>query len=102
MKVASPILTRQTTSQESSEKLAVGSIWNLINKCWDRDPRNRPSCEDIWRFITDLGIRETRPPISSNSASDLAVWEAMRATWDSKIDYQRVYNILFRTSGILS
>lgn len=67
-------------------------------KCWSSNPRDRPSCEEIWHFIKDLGVRDTRPPIPPHRGGDATVWEDIRAAWDSKIDYQRVYNVLTQVS----
>lgn len=76
------------------------SMWNLMARCWDYNPRNRPSCEEILRFIVDSEIRDARLPVSSWEAGNpLDIWEAMRATWDFKIDYHRVYDILFHVSN---
>lgn len=73
-------------------------IWKLMIRCWSSSPRDRPSCEEVWHFIIDLGTRDTRPPIPSQRGSDVAVWEGIRATWDSKIDYQRVYDVLAKVN----
>ncbi|KAF9449951.1 kinase-like protein [Macrolepiota fuliginosa MF-IS2] len=68
-------------------------MWGLMNKCWRYNPRDRPSCEEIWRFLMDLEIIDPRPP-----AKQFDVGEVGRKTWDSRIDYPRVYDLLFHIS----
>ena len=61
-------------------------MWNLMARCWEYTPRDRPSCEEILRYIMDSKIRDTRVPVLLQAGNPLAVWEDMRATWDFKID----------------
>lgn len=110
LRAPDPISTEVTSGKVKSREISKiryqrgeqisERMWNLVERCWDRNPRHQPSCEDICSFIKDLGIRDPRPPIPSNRTKNLAVWEEMRASWDSEIDYQRVYNVLFRASCV--
>lgn len=71
-------------------------MWELMMKCWDYTPERRPSCGDI---VASLGAQHVR-----SSSQELfeggPFWESMRRKLDSRIDYERVRNILLRVARL--
>lgn len=93
---------RKTPTRPDGPNEIDDRVWNMMVKCWDYDPRNRPDCEEIQRCITDLRVPDTRPPVSSQGGAGIATLETVRAEAESRIDYQCVYDNLFRVSRDLT
>lgn len=69
-------------------------MWDLLQKCWNKEPEGRPSCEVIREFLTKMDIQDDRPPAAPGAARKFAN--------KVKIDYNRVENILHRVSDRIS
>lgn len=74
-------------------------MWGLMTKCWDYEPENRPSCEDIQRFIAGLRVPNDRfvspTPTGGNSQ---AFWKSVKAKSETTINYAHISQILLRVS----
>lgn len=72
-------------------------MWGLMTKCWDYEPENRPSCEDIQRFIAGLRVPNDRfvspTPTGGNSQ---AFWKSVKAKSETTINYAHISQILLR------
>lgn len=73
-------------------------LWELLEKCWDYIPENRPSCQEIRDCITIMGFRDTRSATTANTETNPAPWEDMAGGSGVKIDYGRVQEILRHVS----
>lgn len=71
-------------------------VWNLMKRCWDYNPQNRPGFREIQGLIAQTDIEDNRPPTSLQPENAFAFWGAMRG--DQVLDYEVVSDILLRVS----
>lgn len=71
-------------------------VWNLMKRCWDYNPQNRPAFREIQGLIAQTDIADNRLPTSLQPENAFAFWEAMRG--DQVLDYEVVSDILLHVS----
>lgn len=71
-------------------------VWNLMKRCWDYNPQNRPGFREIQGLIAQTDIADYRLPTSLQPENAFAFWEAMRG--DQVLDYKVVSDILLHVS----
>jgi hypothetical protein len=80
------------TSQEAHRQLTA-EIWEMMMRCWDYNPKERPTAEEIISFLESLNVLDNRPPDSDDEITSTSVKAARSETM---IDYGRMYGILDR------
>lgn len=91
--------TSLTGSAEAANELG-NKIWELSQNCWNREPFKRPTTDKIKRFLAELQYPDNRPSIDSDEEIIQVMAEVKKARSEVEIDYNRVYDILLRVSGI--
>jgi hypothetical protein len=74
------------------------NIWQLLQRCWDRDPSQRPMTDEIKHFLAGLKVSDNRPPVASDEELQLTMAEAKKAACEVEVNYNRVCDILLRVS----
>lgn len=69
-------------------------IWDLMRRCWDYVPSNRPACGEIQQYIAGMGIPDNRPQTPLQAPGPSVFWEDMRNKSETTIDCERVQQIL--------
>lgn len=83
---------RELTS--ASDNIA-DTIWDLSCRCWAREPRKRPTCEDVVQELRSKGITREDEPGTDECTMDTRrkFLEAMRKNEDVPIDLNAVGQI---------
>jgi hypothetical protein len=68
-------------------------FWNLLTRCWNYIPKDRPTCKMLQASITELGIRDDRSR-AAEVKDDFTFGEIMREESNARLDYKRLWEIL--------
>ncbi len=71
-------------------------IRDVIKKCWNFKPHDRPTCDFIRTTIASIDIQDTRPKTTTNPENGLSFLQAMGANVDFQLDYNNVRKILHK------
>ncbi|KAF5355177.1 hypothetical protein D9756_005478 [Leucocoprinus leucothites] len=85
---------RPTVLRGGNEGSIDDRIWKLLQRCWDYNPNERPSCEEVQRFFDGLNISDDRPGLVDVDCPILEGPAHVRKSGEDGIDYRRVYEIL--------
>lgn len=90
-------------SDNDSLDLINDHIWALMQRCWNYDPWDRPSCPDIKAFFAEFeGLHERLPIEHARTAGSdgTSFWKAVKAKSDPQVDYTQTVQILLRLRRI--
>ncbi|KAG6827644.1 hypothetical protein H0H92_011010 [Tricholoma furcatifolium] len=51
------IVRNKAPKRPMNVKLITDALWDFMNTCWSRNPNDRPSMEDIHRFLKSMRLR---------------------------------------------
>ncbi|KXN85425.1 Serine/threonine-protein kinase HT1, partial [Leucoagaricus sp. SymC.cos] len=77
----------------SNDTLLADEIRNLLGRCWNYTPTERPSSAEIKDLISQLNYTDNRKPIQTTHSTNLRHSQANASV---VIDYDRVWNILLQ------
>lgn len=75
-------------------------IWNIMKKCWNYDPSQRPTCNDLWSEFTDAKVLDAPLEAVVQDENNHVLWEAMRTKSSFQVDYERVLGILCKVPNV--
>jgi serine/threonine protein kinase len=88
-----PMATPLRPTDGSEVDKISDDMWDLLKKCWDHEPRSRPNCNDIYKFITGyVKVREQQ------FLQKDTLWKAIRSGSGIRTTYKRVRSLLFPVS----
>lgn len=68
-----PVVIRKTLAGERpkrpSTNITTDEIWDIIVRCWDTDPVNRPSARGLRKYFQALTTDSPLPPVSQRNDS---------------------------------
>lgn len=92
-------IPRRPTGDDQLDSIS-DEIWDLMRRCWDYTPHNRPTCEDIHQSMFDFtraqSLQHPQEPIP-----EIIPWESVRRNPSVVIDYEHVHDILSHVSRIV-
>ena len=65
-------------------------VYDLMMKCWDKNPKNRPSFEVLYKEIYKLWAKLKRPESEQNQETELEEMNPYVVTQDEEIPYNHV------------
>ncbi|KAF9447814.1 kinase-like protein [Macrolepiota fuliginosa MF-IS2] len=71
-------------------------MWDLMKKCWNYVPQDRPTCKQLQSFFEGLNLPDNRPRTPAGSKDGHTIWRARKAESKEEADYQRALEILTR------
>ncbi|KXN85421.1 Serine/threonine-protein kinase HT1, partial [Leucoagaricus sp. SymC.cos] len=78
---------------DSNDTLLADEIRNLLGRCWNYTPTERPSSAEIKDFISQLNYTDNRKPVQTTHFTNI---RHSQANTSVVIDYDRVRNILLQ------
>jgi hypothetical protein len=79
----------QKPTQDNEWNGTKEKIWSVAEQCWKRDPQSRPSAGGLQDHVASLGGSDDRPPEPKYS----------RPKANNKVDYSRIFDILYQVGG---
>ncbi|KXN81687.1 RGS domain-containing serine/threonine-protein kinase A [Leucoagaricus sp. SymC.cos] len=92
--VRGEIPRRPKRGEGTHEGYKTDEIWNMMEKCWFKDPKSRPKSDEIRRTLEKMKYPDSRPSLDPN-ISGLVV-ELAGIRYEPDIDYKHVLFILER------
>ncbi len=99
MKEEIPLRPNREPGTFTSEELN-DDVWNLLVRCWNFVPQDRPSCRAIRDAIRALGAQDDDRPDTMADMGASVFWRAMREKSKERLDYERVQEVLLRVVSI--
>jgi hypothetical protein len=97
---ATPI---QPSKKGSRVTLPEGAVSKVAERCWEYDPKMRPTAEEVQSILAVEVKEDDRPSVGDEATLFLT---AKQSRSEAKVDYGRVFSILQRVSmqrrGILT
>ncbi|KAF9446489.1 kinase-like protein [Macrolepiota fuliginosa MF-IS2] len=75
-----------------------GTMWGLLERCWDSVPYCRPRCEEIRDIVVNLRIEDSRPLVLDRASNSRAFRKAVRvrSDFDSELNNKSLERVLLR------